>query len=313
MPARLAPSCIVHADRSHGDLTPSSGAVTCLCDWGRRSSVAGIRKRQAFLYVHAADAIWTPHVVPYFVETRMVRLNVFAVLVLAAVAGIFGSAQSWAQDSTDLTGRWTLNREQSQFPREIGFNPDWASPRSGGSDTSTGGGRGRRGSGGGTPGAFPASRETPDDSQRMSQLTDEVRAPAARLTIVDTPSAVTITDDRERSRTFHPSGKEELLQLDGVPVAVTARRESGRLVILYKVEQGRELRYSFSRTGSPRQLVVDVQFAGRGGGDKVQRVYEPGSATESPAAPAAPLAAPAPTITPPDLLSGSNLQRAARR
>jgi hypothetical protein len=225
----------------------------------------------------------------------MVRTNVFPVLVLAAVAGILGSGRSWAQDNTDLTGQWTLNRGQSQFPREIGFNPDWASPRSTGSDTSTGGGRGRRGSGGGgTPGAFPASRETPDDLQRVSQLTDEVRAPAARLTIVDTPSAVTITDDRERSRTFHPSGKEELLQLDGVPVAVTARRESGRLVILYKVEQGRELRYSFSRTGSPSRLVVDVQLVGRGGGDKVQRVYEPGSATEQ----AAPTAPPAPTVPP---------------
>jgi hypothetical protein len=132
----------------------------------------------------------------------------------------------------------------------------------------------------------------------VSQLTDEVRAPAARLTIVDTPSAVTITDDRERSRTFHPSGKEELLQLDGVPVAVTARRESGRLVILYKVEQGRELRYSFSRIGSSPQLVVDVQFVGRGGGDKVQHVYDPGSATETQAAPTV---APAPTITQPDL------------
>lgn len=228
----------------------------------------------------------------------MVRSKVFPVLVLAAVAGIHGPARSRAQDNTDLTGRWTLNRGQSQFPREIGFNVDWASPRSAGSDTSGGGGRGRRGSGGGAPGAFIPSRETPDDVQRVSQLTDEVRAPAARLTIVDTPGAVTITDDRERSRTFHPSGREELLQLDGVPVAVTARRESGRLVILYKVEQGRELRYSFSRIGNSPQLVVDVQFVGRGGGDKVQHVYDPGSATEIQTAPTV---APAPTITQPDL------------
>ena len=59
--------------------------------------------------------------------------------------------------------------------------------------------------------------------------------------IVETPTTVTITDDRGQSRTFHPNGKEEVLQLDGVPVGVTAKREAGRLVVLYGVEQGRDL------------------------------------------------------------------------
>jgi hypothetical protein len=70
-----------------------------------------------------------------------------------------------------------------------------------------------------------------DDARRVQQLTAEVRSPSARLTIVQTPNAVTLTDDRGQSRTFHPDGKgdkEEVLQLDGVPVGVTAKREAGR-------------------------------------------------------------------------------------
>jgi hypothetical protein len=77
---------------------------------------------------------------------------------------------------------------------------------------------------------------------------------------------------------------------------VTAKREAGRLVVLYKVEQGRELRYSFSRAASPPQLVVDVQFIERGGGDGVRRIYEPASATETLAATTA---APSPATTKP--------------
>jgi hypothetical protein len=108
-----------------------------------------------------------------------------------------------------------------------------------------------------------------------------VRNPSAHLTIVETPAAVTFTDDRGQSRTFHPDGKEEVLQLDGVPVGVTAKREAGRLVVLYKVEQGRELRYTYSRAASAPQLVVEVQFIERGGGDGVRRIYQPASASET--------------------------------
>src|SRR5262249_60431324 len=101
-------------------------------------------------------------------------------------------------------------------------------------------------------------------------------------------------DDQGQSRTFHPDGKEEVLQLDGVPVGIITRREPGGLVVLYKVEQGRELRYTYSSTANPSQLIVDVQFIERGGGDKVRRVYEPSKATETIAASAATAHSPAP-------------------
>jgi hypothetical protein len=204
-----------------------------------------------------------------------------AMLAVAMVSGSLRPASIAAQDPAGLAGRWTLNRALSQTPSEIGFDVDWLAAGGSGQESTAGGGRGRRGSGGAVPGAFPARRESEDDARRVQQLTEEARNPPARLTIVDTPAAVTLTDESGKLRTFHTDGKEEVLQLDGVPVAVTAKREAGRVSVLYQVEQGRELRYTYSRVVSPPRLVVDVQFLERGRGDAARRVYEPSTAADS--------------------------------
>ena len=194
-----------------------------------------------------------------------------------------------ADEPTDFAGRWTLSPELSQAPREIGFGVDWMSSGGSGQDSSGSGGRGRRGSGGGAAGAFTAARESEDDAKRVQQLTAEVRKPPAHLTIVETPTAITITDDRGLSRMFHPNGKDDVLRLEGVPVGVTAKLDADRLVVLYRVEQGRELRYTYSHSTSRLQLVVDVQFIEHGrGGDRVRFIYEPASASATPAAADAP-------------------------
>jgi hypothetical protein len=143
-------------------------------------------------------------------------------------------------------------------------------------------------------GPFSTRPESEDDAKRVQQMTAEVRNPSAHLSIVDTPTAITITDDRGQSRTFHPNGIREVLQLEGVSIGVTARREPGRLVVVYNVEQGRDLRYSYTRTASPPRLDVEVQFIERGGGDTVKRVYEPSSPTTE----AAPPPAQSPTANP---------------
>ena len=220
--------------------------------------------------------------------------NLVWLIVLSMGVGIPRPASAETQDASRVAGLWRLNRELSQLPREIGFRVDWLSTSGSGQDASGSGGRGGHGSSGGGAGAFGTQRESEEDAKRLEQLTEEVRNPSARLGIVETPTAITITDDRGQARTFHPEGRQEVLQLDGVPVGVTTKREAGRLVVLYQVEQGRELRYTYSRTESPAQLIVDVQFVQRGGGDKVRRVYEPMSTmtTTDTSTPAAAVAAP---------------------
>ncbi|MEO8681416.1 MAG: hypothetical protein ABI665_20375 [Vicinamibacterales bacterium] len=207
---------------------------------------------------------------------------------MSAAAGI--SHPVLAQDAPSLAGRWSLNRELSQFPREVGFKADWiAAPGSGGDSSATGGGAGTNRQ------SFPVSRVSREDAARVKLLTDEVREPSARLTIVDTAFQVTIAAESGTARSFHPTGKEELLTADGTTLAVTARRESGRLVVLYKVEQGRELRYTYSRTAVPAQLVVEVEFLERGKGDVVRRVYEPVREIDTPATAVAPHSVPPPS------------------
>ncbi len=218
----------------------------------------------------------------------------FFALVLAVAVDVSHPAPLRAQDGADLAGRWTLNAALGTAPREIGFGVDWVSTSSAGNGAGAttsgggGGGRGRRGGGGGggyrsggVASPFSARPESEDDVKRVRELTDEVREPSRHLTIAETPTAFTVTYEGGQSRVFYPDGKDHLIQLADVPVSVTARREGSALVVLYQVEEGRQLRYTYSRVGSPAQLVVDVQFIEHGGGDQVRRVYQPTSANET--------------------------------
>ncbi|MFO7693430.1 MAG: hypothetical protein R6V57_10130 [Vicinamibacterales bacterium] len=212
---------------------------------------------------------------------RALRVSAAAALVAAAwVAAMSAQGKPGAPAPGDLDGTWTLNRELSQFPREVGFGMDV-----------TGAGRPATGearmAGGEDPGLVanrPASREEAENSR---QLVAEVRNPPARLTIAQRVNAITVTDERGRARTYHPDGREAFTPLDAAPVATVSRWDGGRLVIRYKVEPGREVRYTVSRRASPPQLVVQAELLERGGRDTVVRVYEPASADDPlPAAPA---------------------------
>jgi hypothetical protein len=207
----------------------------------------------------------------------MARLNVTALLMAASVAAMSGQGKPRAVDPPALAGSWALNRALSQFPREVGFGMDVVpSSRSGSGDLA--------GTEGGVPSGNPksltAKPQTQEVARNTRQLVDEVKNPPVRLTIVQTATAITMTDDRGRSRTFHPDGREELQALDAGPVTTTARVEGARLVVRYKIEPGRELRYSYSRKADPPQLVVQAEFLERGGRDTVIRIYEPAKATE---------------------------------
>ncbi|MBE3123702.1 MAG: hypothetical protein IMZ65_02770 [Planctomycetes bacterium] len=205
----------------------------------------------------------------------MTRWCSMAIVVAAMVFGVADHGPLAAADRPSLAGRWTLNRDASQLPREVGFGMNIVPTAGSGSND-----RGDAGSRGAGASAFVARRESEDDVRKTQQLVEEVRNPSPHLTIAQTETTVTITDERGRSRTFHPDGKEELQPLDPAPVATTTRWDGDHLVVRYKVEQDRELRYTYSRRGNPPQVVVQVQFVERGGHDMVTLVYEPTRADE---------------------------------
>jgi hypothetical protein len=225
---------------------------------------------------------------------QMTRSNLAGVL--AAVLGVITLAVVpfvvSAQTPSALPGRWTLNRESSEFPRDVGFAVDWALADGSGIGPSSGG-RSGRGAGRGAARPFIPRRESEDDVKRVQVLTAEVRNPPAYLTITETATTVTITGDRGKSRVFHPDVREESIQLEGVGVGVNAKWEAGHLVVVYNVQQGRQLRYTYYQAPASSRLTVDVQFVERGGGDSVRRVYDPADPNQA----WPPVPAPAPTAT----------------
>ena len=81
----------------------------------------------------------------------MTRWTIAAVVVAGLVCGGSGLAvaaltsdrAAETDDRPSLAGRWTLNRQLSQFPSDLGFGMDLV----GGPDTVSGGGRGSGGGG----------------------------------------------------------------------------------------------------------------------------------------------------------------------
>jgi hypothetical protein len=204
---------------------------------------------------------------------------VFVLLLLFAPPGWVRVA---AQGPADLTGSWVLNRVSSQFPEEIGFSAEAFVGVPGARGGTGGGRRGGGGGGGGRStegirGPVPLIPETQDDSQRRRFLTDEVRLPPERLTIAVTPASVTLTPEPGAARTVHPGRRDDGVTIGPITSTTTAMWEGDRLMVAYNAEAGRTVRYVYAvnPSPSPRQLIVEIEFVGRGGGDKVRRVYDP--------------------------------------
>lgn len=203
----------------------------------------------------------------------MHRRSIVAIIIPLVCAAAPGRAAS--ADHPDLSGSWTLNRQLSQLPAEVGFGlivPLDTGDASQQGGRSRGGGRG----GGGGGGAEPAPRvlmESPEDAAKVRELVLIEMTPASSLTIVQTDALVTITDSHG-TRTFHTSGKEDIQQLLAGPIGTTAKWEGPKLVIDYNIEKDRKVRYTYGREAASSPLVVQVQFLEKGKGDAIKRVYD---------------------------------------
>src|SRR5262245_55738201 len=188
------------------------------------------------------------------------KLNIgnAAILTMAMVMGIVGPHTASAQ-TTNLAGRWILNREARQFQPVVGFTPDWftnanwGARAGGGASAPSGGGRGRRGwSASGSGRGYIGTFESEDDTKRVKQLTADARNPTVHLTIAETAGATTITDDSGEALTYYADGRHQELQLGGLSVGATARRVADHFEVVYEVERDRTLRYTYSRATTNR-------------------------------------------------------------
>jgi len=257
------------------------------------------------------------------------RLVLAFPLFIALVASSAPPAALIAQPAgPTIAGAWVLNPALTQRPDEIGFSPEWARALGSGGEGGgpSGGGHGRRGGSGsgGAMGGPAISRVSADDSTRVQQLTADARTPPARLTIVRQDATIAIADDQGHARTFRPDGRLDDLTLGTVALPTTARWDGASLVVVYEVETGRQLRYTYTPLADPTRLQVNIRFLERGReGDEVRLTYEPPGAHErvmssgasSPVAPSASAStspvvpdAAAPSGRPPVLPPGSELR-----
>ena len=194
---------------------------------------------------------------------------------LVAVAMQLGGDRVAAQAAASLTGEWTLDRQASEFPREIGFGGDFAPLPRPGDPPGT-----RRSP---IPRALRPEGESYDVAQRREFFNNDVRTPPERLIVIDTPDTVTITDENGRSRTLHPNGVAETVQLGSLPVLTVTRRDGDRLVVLHAVADLRQVRYTYSRAENPSRVIVELRLIEAGAeSEPVRRVYRaPRRETES--------------------------------
>ncbi len=179
-----------------------------------------------------------------------------------------------------LSGSWALNREASEFPAEVGFDPEWLrnaakedQGRSEGGDEGRGGRRGG-GGGGSRTGPPPMTMLSEDEAKQVKELVEEVKSPPPALTISQSESTVTITDGQGSSRVFHTNGKEGSIPLHTGGVAAIARWEGAELYVRLRINKEQELRYRYSRDAQGR-LVVRAQLADHNKGEVITRVYTP--------------------------------------
>jgi hypothetical protein len=204
---------------------------------------------------------------------------VSGIVLIAVALGVRGHAAG----HPDLSGVWMLNRDASEFPKEVGFDPDWVdggpsgSTVQGGTTTRSSGARGGRGGGGGTSIRLPAVAghyQSEEDVRKLKEVLNEVKAPPMQLTITESDSAVTIADSAGRHRVVHPGAKQDVIQLEAGPMVAVTKWDGAAMFVSYRVDVGQELRCWYSRDATSGRLIVRMQLAERNRGQVLTRAYD---------------------------------------
>ena len=230
----------------------------------------------------------------------LVRSLAFVALVSTAAAQ--SPATSITQSgSPSLAGIWVLNPALTVRPGEIGFSRDWArggAPGEGGGRS--GGGRGHRG-GSGERGRRRAADVARERRRQHTRAAAHRRRAHAAVAHHDRPESEQRLYRRRSGPLAHVPPDWQPRGTDDRHGAAADHRALGcgrSLVVLYDVEQGRQLRYTYTPTTNPARLLVDIRFLERGReGDEVKLTYEPPDAHDHalvsppPSTPAAPMPA----------------------
>jgi hypothetical protein len=194
----------------------------------------------------------------------------FGVAAMVSAPGPRG-VNAAADPSSLLVGTWALDREQSEFPADIGFDMPFAGVDAATADTSATRGRGGRQNGSTTSG-IPIAHETEQTLKITADVTDEAAHPWPTLVISVTSAEVTIGDGANITRHFHPGKADEQRLADG-GITTRAKWDKAALDVDYEVEKDRDVRYTYVPPSATGPLTVTVSFRDHGRGGLVSRRY----------------------------------------
>jgi hypothetical protein len=195
-----------------------------------------------------------------------------AVLVYAIVANI---ALLWAQSGPptglDLSGTWTLDTYLSDGPAQVAgaVRGDFGQPTGEIAPSGRGMEGGRRGGGepregdrgrGGSRGDRSGRNEQAnlEAQNRLNDVTAPLRYPPTPLTIKQTATAVTFTDQQGRERTLTTNGKREKLTFESLTLDTTSRWEGPLLVSEQDLGKGQKMTFTYSIVPTTKQLLVRI-------------------------------------------------------
>jgi len=215
----------------------------------------------------------------------MTRVRFAALLLTAFFVGAAIARSQPATPAVDLSGTWTLDTYLSDNPEQVAAAIRIDLGQSGGNQLFGGGGGGGFGGygggrrGGGNPRGTPSNGRntlTPEEQQRIDEMTAIARIPRTTMTIAQTPTSVTFTDQQGRATTLQTNGKKEKQSLDSLSIDATTRWEGPQLVTEYDLTKGRTMRCTYSLVPTTKQLMLRMAFErgpGQPGPFEVKQIY----------------------------------------
>ena len=221
-------------------------------------------------------------------NSHIARSGSLALGLLFIVGQNFGSATAAGHTSNspteqpNLTGKWQINREKSDNPRDKMRNRSGGGPGVGGPDGPPPGGGGFPGGPPPGGGGFPGGGNPPSQEQmeRMRARMEEGMRAAEALEITQSGAEVTVNETGDEkivhTQTYITDGSKAEKDTERRKLETRAKWKGQKLVVEMKTEHGGTITRTYELASGGRQLYVTVKIENEGmpGAISIRSVYD---------------------------------------
>ena len=208
-------------------------------------------------------------------------LLLFIVGQIFVTARAAGNTFDYSTQQPDLTGKWQINREKSDNPRDMMRRGDRGPGPGGPGGPPPGGG----GFPGGPPpggGGFPGGGDPPSQEQieRMRARMEEGMRAAEALEILQSGVEITVNETGDEktvhTQTYFTDGRKAERDTERGKLETRAKWKGQKLVVEMKAQHGGTITRTYELASGGRQLYVTVKIENEGmpGAISVRSVYD---------------------------------------